>query len=742
MIGFNLYSTITEPISEDTRLRELFALDILDTPRDARFDEILDRICDDLGAQSARVSLIDADRIWVKSSKGMPHQSFPRHSSIEDHMVSQKFEIFCTKNHGLELLVEPFIEANPDITFICAIAIRSLSGAPVGALVLGFLQEQMASDDLKKLLLASAAKYSDLLEARRVADSLLATMRDQQEELRIRYSSERIARTLTNPVLTTMQYRQVIESFAQTILNEFDWWGCQLWFENEGQLFPEKWILGPSAPRTLQLLNKHFIAPMPSPLNSDNSWLAYSSNISSILAPDNLDWLTQKDQLETLGGRSFIQVDVAGVNNTAIRLLFLLPSSRSFPPRLKLTFDNVVAILPQVLRRARSTEEINYRATHDELTGLLNRRGLDVEFSKRPTHDGINTSRSVFFLDIDRFKEINDTYGHQVGDEYLVEISQRLMKSSRPVDAIARIGGDEFVIVAQGFDLSDDIVKASNRFLESLGATFTTVEGIEIEPRVSIGISSWDITENLSVAIAQADKNMYLAKGRGGHQAVSDGWNTNDPDSIANGEIFSISYQRITDKSAQELFGILARVQLPVFFAPKVITEIAQLIFQKAESVFEDGAARKVLLLDVVTVSRSDRANTLALVDSIAELSRKNSDLSVVINLDSTIADGVPLAREIMSHGTARIALGNVFDVPFDLTLIDELQPTFFIRSTLSLDWSRGDFPVIADRTALAVAADLNIAVILPIEYSERYAEFLEKFPNTQYFAGPSERQT
>lgn len=740
MSHFSLPSLSSETVDEEVRVNELLALDILDTSRDARFDEILERICDHMGAISGRVSLIDRNRIWVKSSRGLIGQTLMRYESIEDLLVEGNFEIYCLSTESAKELKEPFIQINPDVKSICAIAIRSITGAIVGALVMAFEREHKPTEDLKMLYLAAASKYSDLLESRRVADSLIATMRDQQEELRIRSSSERIARTLTNPVLSQSQYHQVIESFSQTILNEFDWWGCQLWFENEGNLIPERWLFGPSAPVSLQKVAKQFTRPIPAPRISDVTIDPYSAMTSSIISPSQLDWFEEKASLEELGARKFIQVDVTGLSTVSIRLLFVVPSSRALPPRLKLTFENVIAILPQVLRRARSTEEMNYRATHDELTGLLNRRGLDIEFGMRPSQDGFNNSRTIFFLDLDRFKAINDTYGHAIGDEFLIEIALRLIHTSRPVDSIARIGGDEFVIVAQGFDQTDDVVKASERFLENIGKPFKASNGIEFHPRISIGISSWDPTDNFADVISAADKNMYTAKERGGNQAVSSGWSSTDLQSISNGEEFSIAYQQITDSTRDEVYGILARVQLPIFFAPRIITQIAEQIYSRAISILAPEESRAFLLLDIVTLSRSDRTNTLALVDSIAELSSKHSELSVIINFDTTLTEGIPLAREILSHGTARIAIGNIFDHPFDLQLIEDLDPRFLVRSKLSIDWSEGDLPTISDRTTLAIARELQIPVILPIEYSSRYSQFLANFPQTLYFASNPER--
>jgi diguanylate cyclase (GGDEF)-like protein len=531
----------------------------------------------------------------------------------------------------------------------------------------------------------------------------------------------------------------VIEAFTQTALNEFDWWACQIWFETDGQLVPEKWIFGPSVPRSLFNLEKIFTSPIPSPTNEETLSLPYSSNVSPVLDSARVLWAKQNTQLEELGLRTFLDVNVAGASTTSIRLLFVLPSSRVLPTRLRLTFENVIAQLPQLVRRARSVEELNYRATHDELTGLLNRRGLDVEFARIPSHEGIKRSKTIFFLDLDRFKSVNDLYGHQIGDELLVEISHRLMKSSRPVDAISRIGGDEFVIVAQGFDQSDDIATTSNRFLHNLSEQFVASDGTKISPRVSIGISTWDSTEELARAVTEADKNMYEAKSRGGNQAVSDGWTSTDSSGLESGENYAISYQSINNKDGSQLVGAFARIKLPAFFAPQMISEISGQIYQNVSKRNISSSSQFILLLEIAATSRSDRANTMSLVDSITELANKKFRVVTVVNLDSRTLDGTPIAREIVGHGNATIALGNLFDKPFEIQLIQELKPSFLIRSATSINWDVSKEPVLADRAALSLSAELGIPVILPTKYAQQYADYLEKFANIFYLNNEEE---
>lgn len=720
-------------MSEDVRIRELIETEILDTPRNARFDEILDQLCEEVGCKFARLSFVDKERIWIKSKKGTAVTEFPRSGSVEDLLVRKSINILELANGELANLDDPFDFKKSEIDEIFVVAIRNQSSAIVGCLVLAFQSRRAYSVEFRNTLLSAATKYTEIIETRRAADSLLATLRDQQEEIRVRYSSERIARTLTSTVNDRNHYYQVVESFSQTILNEFDWWACQIWFESEGQLIPEKWIFGPSAPRTILNLEKIFSSPSTSPTNDETLSTPYSAKVSPILETPGLLWVNEIKRFDDLGLRTFLDVNVAGPATTSIRLLFVLPSSRVLPTRLKLTFENVISLLPQVLRRARSVEELNYRATHDELTGLLNRRGLDLEFPTEPSHEGSKRSRTIFFLDLDRFKLVNDKFGHLVGDELLVEISHRLMKSSRPVDAIARIGGDEFVIVAQGFDEADDIAKTSHRFLHNLGETFTASDGTIIEPRVSIGISTWDSLEALASAVALADKNMYAAKDRGGHQAVSDGWLSSDNFGLNDGEDYAIKFQSISDRELGNEVGLLVKIKLPPFFAPRLISDITNQICERAAKVKEPKDSRPLLMLEIIATSRSDRSNALSLIDSVAEQIGGKISVASVINLDSKILDNNYIAREIVEHGGSVIALGNVFDKPFDLQHLEELNPAFFIRSSPKEGWDDADMPPLSDRTSLAVVAELGITAILPVSYSNKYGRYLSKFPNVLY---------
>jgi diguanylate cyclase (GGDEF)-like protein len=179
--------------------------------------------------------------------------------------------------------------------------------------------------------------------------------------------------------------------------------------------------------------------------------------------------------------------------------------------------------------QARAAEQDwRHRATHDALTGLPNRQLLldllDYEL-RAAVRDG--TATAVLFIDIDRFKGINDSFGHSVGDQLLVEVTRRLSDSLRANDTLARLAGDEFVAVCAG--LSGPVEQVRRRLL-ALGRRIGLQLGrrphlVSDQRPVSVSIGAvttthWRDPEDL---IRAADDAMYEAKHSGGRQLVING---------------------------------------------------------------------------------------------------------------------------------------------------------------------------------------------------------------------------
>lgn len=168
-------------------------------------------------------------------------------------------------------------------------------------------------------------------------------------------------------------------------------------------------------------------------------------------------------------------------------------------------------------------------AFYDPLTGLANRRLFKNRLAKSvKSVQRNNTSIALMFLDLDQFKRVNDTLGHDIGDALLKEIATRLGKSVRENDTVSRIGGDEFTILVTDVDNANDVRHVAEKILQALSRPFS-VNGLEIISTVSIGITMTpEDSVDPNTLMKNADLAMYRAKelGRNNFQFFSEDMNT------------------------------------------------------------------------------------------------------------------------------------------------------------------------------------------------------------------------
>jgi diguanylate cyclase (GGDEF)-like protein len=159
--------------------------------------------------------------------------------------------------------------------------------------------------------------------------------------------------------------------------------------------------------------------------------------------------------------------------------------------------------------------EMEHRALHDTLTGLPNRALLADRFEQALSgaeRDG--TSVGLLLLDLDRFKEVNDTFGHHYGDELLRQIGPRLASVLRGVDTIARLGGDEFAVLLPDLREVEDATKVAAALLDALAIPFH-VEGVDLYVEASIGVViSGEHGHDPITLMQRADIAMYIAKSK------------------------------------------------------------------------------------------------------------------------------------------------------------------------------------------------------------------------------------
>jgi diguanylate cyclase len=222
------------------------------------------------------------------------------------------------------------------------------------------------------------------------------------------------------------------------------------------------------------------------------------------------------------------------------------------------SLEQMVAVRTRGLEAANS--QLRHLATHDALTGLPNRVLLDDRLAQAIAHaESDKYQFAVLVLDLDRFKLINDSLGHRAGDELLNQVARRLQSVVTRIDTVARVGGDEFILVLGSASQREYAEAAAQRAIDALKVP-VRISGVDLHISTSVGIAFYpqdgNTTENL---IARADAAMYCAKQRGRNnlQCFEAGMDIPTRDRV---------------KLESDLHGALVKNQFELHYQPKVDT--------------------------------------------------------------------------------------------------------------------------------------------------------------------------
>jgi diguanylate cyclase (GGDEF)-like protein/PAS domain S-box-containing protein len=178
--------------------------------------------------------------------------------------------------------------------------------------------------------------------------------------------------------------------------------------------------------------------------------------------------------------------------------------------------SHFVAVFSDITERLSAEQELRKLAKFDSLTGLPNRTLLQDRLEHAISHGHRDNHKlAVLFLDLDHFKQVNDSLGHDIGDLLLIGVAERINKVLREDDTFARLGGDEFVIIVEDFQELNKLVHVGNRIIEQLAKPFSLVD-YEVTTSTSIGITIYpDDGETSQILLKNADTAMYHAKAEG-----------------------------------------------------------------------------------------------------------------------------------------------------------------------------------------------------------------------------------
>ncbi|MEO1889128.1 MAG: EAL domain-containing protein [Cycloclasticus sp.] len=234
--------------------------------------------------------------------------------------------------------------------------------------------------------------------------------------------------------------------------------------------------------------------------------------------PDGVKSLFPSNQFLTdLGIESYMGVPLRNSHNRIIGILSILDvDSMVSQSQLEPLMLSLATRVAMEMERNEAAKQLTQMAHYDVLTGLPNRALLSDRFLQAQAHaERTGTLLAVCFLDLDNFKPVNDTHGHDVGDSLLKEVAERLLNTVRKDDTVSRLGGDEFVLLLSELLTVEECQLTLDRFIHALSEPYH-IAGQALNVSASIGFTlSGTANNDLDFLLRQADQAMYLSKTKG-----------------------------------------------------------------------------------------------------------------------------------------------------------------------------------------------------------------------------------
>ncbi|MDQ0256756.1 diguanylate cyclase (GGDEF)-like protein/PAS domain S-box-containing protein [Evansella vedderi] len=406
-------------------------------------------------------------------------------------------------------------------------------------------------------------------------------------------------------------------------------------------------------------------------------------------------------------------------------------------------------------------EKYNYLAYHDDLTDLPNRRYIKKEMETIIKSNKVGNKRNVaiLLLDLDRFKVINDTFGHSKADLLLVEVTKRLLACLGKNDKLARIGGDEFIFLLKDYHDNDYVTEVANRILAQFKLPFT-VDAHEFHTTVSIGIAVYpDQILSVESFMIQADNAMYEAKTKGknryafysldklNHSIESWKMETDLRNALEKDE-FILHYQPQFCNKSGSIIGVEALIRwnhpkhgliypdkfIRISEETGLITEIGEWVIKQAciqNKQWQDEGGKPIKVAVNLSTQQFFRPNLVVFLKEVLEQTKLDPEYLVLEITESMAVDfdySIKVLRELKDlgigisiddFGTGYSSLNYLKKFPLDYLKIDRT----FVRDIMN-----DDNAVNIVKTIITLAHNLNLKVIGEGVETEEQLKLLKEY--------------
>ena len=445
------------PQNEQERLLELRKYDILDTESDVVFDNMVQLASYICKTPIAAISLVDENRQWFKAIFGLNAKETSRDVAFCAHTILEEDSLIIENALNDERFFDnPLVTGDPSIRFYAGVPLVTQRGMHLGTLcVIDTEFRQITQEQL------SAIKT--------LAHSVMA-------HLELRLSHKKIRKYVDQLQLSATIFETATENIVVTDANNCFITVNPAFTKTTGYTLEE--VIG-KTPKMLKSGKQtpEFYSKMWKKLNKDGQWMGEVYNRRKN-GEVYIEWLSIKVIYNEDG-----------------------------------TVKMYVATFSDITEKKQADEIIWKQANYDLLTNLPNRHFFN-DCLKREMKIANRTKKllAILFIDLDYFKEVNDTHGHEIGDILLVEVARRIGETIRATDTVARLGGDEFIAILSAVEDENDINKVSKLIISKLSMPFD-LNGIPVTISASIGISIYPKDSLLEKELlSYADKAMYNAK--------------------------------------------------------------------------------------------------------------------------------------------------------------------------------------------------------------------------------------